>query len=354
MYDIIIIGAGPAGATLARLAGNRHRVLLADRHPFPASGTHPARGKCCGGLLAPDAQSMLARMGFGVPHQVLAGPQIFAVRAIDIPGGIERFYQRHYINIDREKFDRWLLSMVPSGVDMRFGCRFKAAETVSGGITVRFSAEGRDFTERCRVLVGADGASSPVRSCTGAAFTCKTYIALQQWFRAEHPLPYYSAIFDGDITDFYSWTIPKDGTLILGAALPPRNRVHERFELLKTRLQGLGFDFSSPLKKNSALLLRPVHPGQTAVGAGNIVLIGEAGGWISPSSAEGISYALRTAMILSGVLETSLDGVARRYRSRMAGLTTNIMVKNMKSPFMYAPLLRRTIMKSGVMSLKTL
>jgi flavin-dependent dehydrogenase len=34
MYDIAIIGAGPAGATLARLIGHRYRVLLVDKRPL--------------------------------------------------------------------------------------------------------------------------------------------------------------------------------------------------------------------------------------------------------------------------------------------------------------------------------
>jgi len=102
MYDIAIIGAGPAGATLARLVGPRYRVLLLEKNP----GDGP--GKCCGGLLAPDAQRMLSTLGLGLPKSVLQDPQLFVVRAIDIPHRLERFYQRHYINMDRRQFDRWL------------------------------------------------------------------------------------------------------------------------------------------------------------------------------------------------------------------------------------------------------
>jgi flavin-dependent dehydrogenase len=31
MHDLAIIGAGPAGATLARLLGDRYRMLLVDK-----------------------------------------------------------------------------------------------------------------------------------------------------------------------------------------------------------------------------------------------------------------------------------------------------------------------------------
>ncbi|MEN6425723.1 MAG: FAD-dependent monooxygenase [Phycisphaerales bacterium] len=46
-----IIGAGPAGAMLARLIGRQYRVLLVDRRPLDGPD-ELSRGKCCGGLLA--------------------------------------------------------------------------------------------------------------------------------------------------------------------------------------------------------------------------------------------------------------------------------------------------------------
>ena len=35
MYDVAIIGAGPAGATLARLIGGRYKVLLIEKRQLP-------------------------------------------------------------------------------------------------------------------------------------------------------------------------------------------------------------------------------------------------------------------------------------------------------------------------------
>ena len=53
MYDVAIIGAGPAGATLARLLSPRLRVLLADRRRLDGPFTEGSLSKPCGGLLAP-------------------------------------------------------------------------------------------------------------------------------------------------------------------------------------------------------------------------------------------------------------------------------------------------------------
>ena len=125
MYDIAIIGAGPAGATLARLLPANYKVLLIDKRQI----TNPSGNtsiKCCGGLLAPDAQAMLSRMGLGLPKSVLVGPQIFVVRVIDIQRKLERYYQRYYINMDRGKFDQWLLSMIAANVELRLGWRLKS------------------------------------------------------------------------------------------------------------------------------------------------------------------------------------------------------------------------------------
>lgn len=62
--------------------------------------------------MAPDAQKMLAKLSLGLPGSILSDPQLFSVCAIDFDNRIERFYQRHYINMDRKKFDSWLISYI--------------------------------------------------------------------------------------------------------------------------------------------------------------------------------------------------------------------------------------------------
>ena len=71
----------------------------------------------------------------------------------------------------------------------------------------------------------------------------RTYIAIQEWFAAVNPLPYYSAIFDSRCTDFYGWTIPKENKLIFGAALPGTGpAVQASFTSIK-QLIAYGYDF---------------------------------------------------------------------------------------------------------------
>lgn len=356
MYDLAIIGAGPAGAMLARLVGARYRVLLLDARPFDGPADPMRPGKCCGGLLAPDAQQVLAELGLGVPQQVLTGPQLFVVRTLDIDHALERSYQRFYINVHRELFDRWLVSLVPPPVDTRFGCRLTAAVEDAQGITLTMrTADGATHTERTRLLVGADSAHSLVRKRFFHAHPRPAaYLAIQEWYEADRALPYFSAIFDRQVTDFYGWTIPKDDVLIIGAALTPRDDPHGKFTRLKEQLAQHGMHWGRRLRREGAMVLRPTHVNQLCPGHGRVALLGEAAGWISPSSAEGFSYAFRSAIALAYSLECGLDGAVARYRARCASLQRNIRGKLLKSPGMYTLWLRKTILQTGVGSLTML
>ena len=353
MYDIAIIGAGPAGSTLARLIADRYKILLVDKRPLNEDKDNASCMKCGGGLLAPDAQAMLSKMGLGLPKSVLVGPQLFVVRAIDVRRHLERYYQRYYINMDRHRFDRWLLSMIAPNVELRLGWEFKSYERKKEHFTIRLIKDGQILEEQARILVGADGGSSRLRKLAlpGRAFP-KAYIAIQDWVEADHQLPYFSTLFDPEITDYYCWTIPKEDRLIIGAALRPQKGVTGKFELLKSRLRNHGFHFGKIIRKEAAFILRPTLPQQISTGTDGIALIGEAGGFISPSLAEGLSYAFKSAIILADLLCESPDDFERRFRRKTRPLRVNLFVKNLKSCFIYNPHLRNIVMRTGLRSMK--
>lgn len=352
MYDLAIIGAGPAGSTLARLLGTEYKTLLLDRREL-LEPKEDSFEKSCGGLIAPDAQQMLAKLGLGVPLEVLVGPQLFTVRTIDVQQKLERYYQRHYINIDREKFDSWLVSLLPDSVDTRCGALFRRFSHEGEGIKIQFQHHGKTYTEKARYLIGADGAQSMVRRQMVPEFSQRSYISVQEWFEVANNQPYFSAIFDRDISDFYSWTIPKGNELIVGATVRPRDNVIQKFELLKTKLRQQGFDLPETklIKRNGAFILRPCGIKQIYLGEGNIALIGEAAGWISPTSAEGLSYAFRSALALAKSVQASTGNLISEYRRNTASLRMNIRGKNLKAPFMYNPFLRKLALSSGLLSM---
>jgi len=353
MFDVAIIGAGPAGATLARLLGSSHRVLLLDRRPLDQEAAPGGPEKCCGGLLAPDAQEMLARLRLGVPREVLVGPQLFTVRTIDVESNLERYYQRHYINVDRERFDRWLVSLVPGSVDFRAGARLASIEEDEEGCRISFTCGAKQFAERSRFLVGADGATSRVRRLLFPERPWpRTYIAIQEWFDARHPPPHFSSIFDARITDFYSWTIPKEETLLVGAALPPGREAGARFARLKGILADRGFCLGRPIRRSGAFLLRPRGLRHLCLGRGRVALAGEAAGLISPSSAEGISYAFRSALALARAFQKNPSDCLRLYGRGILPLKINILQKSLKAALVYSGALRRMVMRSGILSLE--
>jgi flavin-dependent dehydrogenase len=164
-------------------------------------------------------------------------------------------------------------------------------------------------------------------------------------------VPYYTAIFDEEISDFYSWIIPKENYLLLGSALRPKDNTREKHELLKAKLTQLGFNFENRVRTEGAYIYRPKKASQFYVGRNGIALVGEAAGAISPSSAEGISYALKSALYLAQSLEEGIDGFLDRYKQKTQDIKLNLLIKNLKSPAMYNPFLRKLAMKSGLQSI---
>lgn len=355
MYDIAIIGAGPAGATLARRLGTKYRVLLVDRRRMDLDSAESPVSKLCGGLLAPAAQRELARQGLGIPQAVIAGPQLFAVRTLDLAADLERLYQRFYVNVDREAFDRWLVSLVPRGVEQCWGWSLSAIEADDEAPTLTFrTAEGGRASVRARMVIGADGASSTVRRLVYPRESVpERYSAVQAVFDVGSADPFYGAIFDEALTDFYGWTIPKGGTVAVGAAFPVGAGVPARFDEFVDKLRASGFRFGRELRRGAAAISRPTRPGHLFVGRGRVLLAGEAAGFISPSSAEGISYALRSGADLAGALAPSLEGAMSRYVSAAWPLALRVGVKAAKGSAIYGAATRRLVMRSGLGALPT-
>ncbi len=348
MYDIAIVGAGPAGSTLARLLPSNKKVLIIDKRNLGED--NPKLGKACGGLISPDAQRMLAKFDIGLDNDVLVNPQIFAVKVIDNDNKIERFYQRNYINIDREKFDRFLTNMIPDNVDTLYNVKFNNCIKSDKGYKFEYYENNVLKSVEAKLIVGADGGNSVLRKSLYPNDVTKKYVSIQRWYKQNKPVNHYTAIFDKDISDYYQWTVSKDNYLVLGATIDSKEKPHEKFSMLEEKMVEKGYDLSKPEKTEGSFILRPTKLKDVKTGKDGIYLIGEAAGLISPSSAEGYSYAMKSALYLAYALRTKRP--RRSYKKQLLKLRINLIYKYLKIPFMYNKLIRKLILKTNLMAIQ--
>ena len=203
MYDIVIIGAGPAGSTLARqISKSKKKILIIDAE-------NEKNKKPCGGLLAPDAQKEFAHYDLVLPKDILVSPQIFSVKTMDLVSGKIKYYQRY------------LVSLIPNNVKKING------RVVNIKKDDNYILEVLDGTKKklikSKIIVGADGCNSIVRR-TFYDNNIMKYMAIQEWYKCvDSSNSFYSCIFDKKTSSSCSWLIHKDEYLIYGGAFDIKN-----------------------------------------------------------------------------------------------------------------------------------
>lgn len=321
-YDIVIIGAGPAGSTLARcLSTNRGRVLIVDKRNLAQPERNTA--KPCSGLVAVPAQAVLKQQGLTIPSEVKVTPSELGVRVVDTRTKRLILEKDRIVNVDRWKFECWLFSLIPGWIEVSCNTKLLEFNVTEQGVELKLQNPSGQSTVFTKQLVGADGANSKVRKAIAHATSINKYTGVE-WFvpiTDAEPEPFFNIILDSTLTDYYLWSVPKEGYLHIGGAFSGLTNPKVIPRQLEEHLQELGV-----LPKHYKVEKMWAHPISRAATVEDICfgndseihLIGEASGLICPTSAEGYSYALNSAMNLGDRISLKSPRFTLNDRSRLS------------------------------------
>lgn len=290
MWDVAIVGSGPAGAACASfcaMAGLRTVVL--ERTIFP-------REKVCGDCLNPKCWPVLERLA--VADTVRAAPhgKLSEVNFIDLhgsricaalPAGEEA-----EIAVPRRLFDQILLERARS-----LGAEVREGETV---VAIEPGSDWNIQTTNCRlaarVLVAADGRNSTVaRLCNLMPRSSPDRVALQS--HVPLPVGYGDRIVLQLVAQGYCGQAPV-GEGLLNLCLVSRPRDMPAIKTWAEKEFSISADHSwrtiTPLARSALPVVRP-----------NLFLVGDAARVVEPFTGEGIYYALRSGELAASAIRSA-------------------------------------------------
>ncbi len=322
-YDTVVVGAGPAGIMAARGAAQRGAVLLLEASSLP-------RDKSCGGMLHQYSQDLLGKIA-PVPTEIIRQPEYVHFRYVDWDRGIRRATRVRFLNVDRQGFDDWLLWLLPDNVDVAGSSTVTTFHEDAEGVVVTFKRGGAEERVRCNNMVGSDGGRSAVRRTLGEG-SVSTYITLQDFCRLEAAIePYFDCVYMRDIGDCfaYSYIVPKSDVAIVGSVYYPKTkRPHEKQDLTMSILRESMPQLGDTVKREASTALHLRTPSDIVPGRGRVLLVGEAGGFMSPTSGEGISYAMNSGLAAGeAIAASSPTDALQTYSRSVEAIAANIRRK---------------------------
>ena len=322
IYDVIVVGGGPSGATAAEdLARAGHSVALIDR---------AGRIKPCGGAIPPRLIS-----DFDIPEsQIVAKISTARMispshRHVDIP--IENGFVGM---VDREHFDEFLRERAASAGAHRNTGTFKRIERDADGTHVVFrdKISGNEMRLTGRYVIGADGARSDVaRQEVPGGDKIPYVIAYHEIIKAPDATGAYDpqrcdVVYDGAISpDFYGWVFPHGASASVGMGTGI-----DGIDLKKATADlraASGLEGCETIRKEGAPI--PLKPLDKWDNGKDVVLAGDAAGVVAPSSGEGIYYA----MVGGRVAATATQAALASGRAKDLMLARKLFMKEHKTVF---------------------
>jgi geranylgeranyl reductase family protein len=299
-YDVIVVGAGPAGASAAYWLGEAGRqVLVLDRE-------RPPRYKPCGGGVPKavfdrfpfDFSSVIERWVRRVRFRFRDGREV----VVDLP-------DRTVATVMRDRFDFDIVNHAKA--EVRDRSAVTALRQDESGVTVSI-ASGDTF--RARHLIGADGANSGVARLVGLRRHKEMGAAIEvEAFVGDGLLEAYvnTALFVfGVPSKGYLWVFTKAEHLSVGVGAF-RQRTPNLSQILQQEMARVGVEIDGARRRGHPL---PIHTCREPLHRGRVLLVGDAAGLMDPLLGEGIRHAVDGGKL---VAESVLAGDTRSYAQRV-------------------------------------
>lgn len=322
-HDVLIIGAGPAGASAAYwLAKEGLDVVMVDKKLFP-------REKTCGDGLSPRAVKQIHDMGLGDQlsqfHRYDGLRTTAHGKAIELHWPSHPIYPQHGYVVRRRELDTMVArNAVATGATLLEGHEALTPVLERGfvrGATVQSKDSDIPFDILARYVIVADGANSRFGRSLGTFRTkewpygmaTRTY-----WETPRHAEPWIESALDvkdrnGNPLPGYGWIFPVgDGTVNIGVGLLSTfrdfksvNTTHLLDAYAHMVADRWEIDPDNPTMK--AILGRIPMGGSVGPKSGpTYLVIGDAAGSVNPFNGEGIDYAYETARMAAEVLTDAI------------------------------------------------